>query len=461
MRLRLLVLLGLALCASASAAQEPGPKRLGLSPAAEPSPALRHTLLPEPPDMEHGNAAVGYCTAALLAAEVPEGPAVTLMNLLSTPLAEMDLGQAREALEPFEDVIRYTAIAARQHPVDWDLPLPEGYAMKIPALAHLRMIGRAIALKARVEIAEGRFEEALDTLATGTALARDLGKAPTLIHGLVGIAVGSMMLDTVEDFVSQPGSPNLYWALAMLPDPPVSMARGLATERYSLVFWRPVLGDPLKANLTPEGWAELFADALGVAEGVRGGRSSGVHPAVGIALATYPDARRHLVEERGLSPEEVERMPVLQAVAVYLMDGYRRIADEGYKWFYVDYATFCRQRAPMEDALRAASKDKGSLLPKLLLPALERAYAQQMLLPRRVDALRVVEALRMHAATHGGSLPASLADVTIVPVPSDIVTGGPFGYERTGTVARLTAPPASPSGPATAIDYELTIEREE
>ena len=76
-------------------------------------------------------------------------------------------------------------------------------------------------------------------------------------------------------------------------------------------------------------------------------------------------------------------------------------------------------------------------------------------------ALRAVEAVRMHAATHDGALPASLDEVAIVPVPSDLVTGGPFGYELTAVGARLWAPPTSDLQPQTAIRYELTIRKEE
>ena len=58
-------------------------------------------------------------------------------------------------------------------------------------------------------------------------------------------------------------------------------------------------------------------------------------------------------------------------------------------------------------------------------------------LDRRVAALRVVEAIRMHAATHGGSLPESLDKITEVPVPFDPVTGQPFGYHLEGGRAKF------------------------
>ena len=42
----------------------------------------------------------------------------------------------------------------------------------------------------------------------------------------------------------------------------------------------------------------------------------------------------------------------------------------------------------------------------------------------------MVEALRMYAAAHDGTLPDKLDDVSEVPVPADPGTGLPFEYSR-------------------------------
>lgn len=462
MRLRIvMIMLGVSLCAAVSAAEEPEAVRLRLWPAREPVPALRYALLPDQLEMKQGNGAAAYHRAALLAAQVPDKAREAESQLGSDPLTQADLERARAALRPFEHAIHYAAIAARRQPVDWDLPLPEGFAMLLPELSHMRAAARAIALKARIEIAEGHFEDALYTLATGMAMARDLSEAPTLIHGLVGMAVGGIMLDAVEDLMEQRGSPNLYWALAMLPDPPASLRRGFETERHCLALWNPDLANPLELDLTPEGWAKAVTKVVSLGAATRGSDDGSVPLVTGIALVTYTDAKRYLVEERGLPREQVMRMPVLQVVAAYIMDGYRRVADEGFKWFYVDCAAFRSQGSPMERAVMAASKRKDAWLATMLLPAVSRAYEHQTLLQRRVNALQTMEALRMHAAAHDGELPASLTDAGLVPVPQDPVTGQPFDYERTAEGAVLSAPPTSKSRPKTAMRYALTIQKEE
>ena len=55
----------------------------------------------------------------------------------------------------------------------------------------------------------------------------------------------------------------------------------------------------------------------------------------------------------------------------------------------------------------------------------------------RPIALMVVEALRMHAWENAGRLPASLDEITVVPVPENPATGEPFPYHLDGDTASL------------------------
>jgi hypothetical protein len=59
---------------------------------------------------------------------------------------------------------------------------------------------------------------------------------------------------------------------------------------------------------------------------------------------------------------------------------------------------------------------------------------------RRFAALRVIEALRLHAAANGGNLPDKLDAITEVPLPIDPITGKPFEYTRTDDQAVLLGP---------------------
>jgi hypothetical protein len=84
-----------------------------------------------------------------------------------------------------------------------------------------------------------------------------------------------------------------------------------------------------------------------------------------------------------------------------------------------------------KDVLRpdAAFVGKGGLpIAGLLLPAVEAVLRADVRAARNIAVLQAIEAIRMHAADHGGQLPKSLAEITIVPVPNNPATGEPFPY---------------------------------
>jgi hypothetical protein len=105
------------------------------------------------------------------------------------------------------------------------------------------------------------------------------------------------------------------------------------------------------------------------------------------------------------------------------------------------------------------SKNPPALFADELVPALRNVRIAQARLDQRIALLRHIEALRMHAAEHNGTLPAKLADIS-VPLPVDPVTGKPFRYEVTGNTAHLRGSP--PAGhekvPVFNIHYVVTLQ---
>jgi hypothetical protein len=90
-----------------------------------------------------------------------------------------------------------------------------------------------------------------------------------------------------------------------------------------------------------------------------------------------------------------------------------------------------------------------------------------MRLERKIDVLRVFEALRLYAAGHHGKLPETLANVTEAPIPKDPVTGKAFEYKLTGDRATLRGPLLEDNSPFRtpvlcfpALDYEIAMANE-
>jgi hypothetical protein len=127
-----------------------------------------------------------------------------------------------------------------------------------------------------------------------------------------------------------------------------------------------------------------------------------------------------------------------QVVLRYLALGYRDFRDDQFKYAYLPYPDAVLASAGAEDRLKAA---KGTPLGVFaeLRPNITAVLRAEARLDRTVAALRVIEALRMHAAERG-ELAGSLDQVTCVPVPPDPVTGRPFEYRREGESATIVGP---------------------
>jgi hypothetical protein len=288
-----------------------------------------------------------------------------------------------------------------------------------------RVLARLLALRCRLELAEGRPDAALRPLQTGLQLAAHLGECDSFVPHLVGVGVASAMLSRVEEMIAAPGAPNLYWALTALPRPLLDARRPAAGERDALYRAFPRLRRLGQEALTVE-QAGRLAEEVTAALGRLGDGEATAHQAravfAALAVEAYPEAKKALLAA-GRSPQEVDALPVARAVLLHLTAQYDRAWDEQLRWMSVPYpeGREALDRLARELAPEGAYGHNLFLRPNL--PAAQRTYLAGLRLERQAAALRVVEAVRRHAAAHGGRPPATLADIKIVPVPPDPLTG--------------------------------------
>jgi hypothetical protein len=466
-------LTALAFAVSPLAAQtaQPGePIRLTLHPAAAPSPALKYRLLPDRFEQVPGNAATFYYRAeallvdnSSLVQDLQNGP---WSKWAGMPLNELPLEEIRVKLEAVGPVLREADEAARRRDCDWQLSnRPEGVELLLPELQGFRYLANVLAVRVRYETARGHFPEAVQALQAGFALARNFNEAPTLIHVLVGAAIAAIMEVQLETLLGQPGAPNLYWALTVLPRPyfdPEVAGHEESTLMDRTWPWLKQLDDgpmtPAQVQaareqmektrkmfqLRPLTWQEAVQQAL---------------------LETWisVEARRSLLRD-GYSADQLDAMPQFQVVALYTAREFRRAWQDWTVWFRVPHGWLePGNRAALTRLRRADDRLARIFLPGVqggIVPALEKVFQAIDRTDRRFAAVRCVEALRLYAAGHDGRLPAALKDITEVPVPPDPVTGKPFEYEAHGDTARLAAPvPAGQKPPPyTLLVYELTVQ---
>ena len=201
--------------------------RLTVSPMAAPRPAMRYELLPPLRERTPGNAAVGYLRAAVLRPSWPKDQKASLElgerweKWESTPVDQLPLEAIRKFLVDYQPMLHEVDEAARLDRCDWQLANRKFSDLQkiLPAVQSSRELMRSLSLRFRTEIAEKRFDAAIRTMQTAFQLGRHVGEGSTMIEMLVGYAIVGISIARCDELIGQPNSPNLYWALATLPNP--------------------------------------------------------------------------------------------------------------------------------------------------------------------------------------------------------------------------------------------------
>ena len=214
---------------------------------------VRYRLLPPVWDLHRGNAALIYSKLAInMHGKDFDDRQERLDKWLEMPADELPLDELRYRVDWqyfFDDV----DLAARCTECDWQLPLGERplFTLVMPELQSCRAMARLLAGKARLQVAEGNLDAALRTFQDGFALGQHVGAGPTIVHGLVGIAISQVMFKALRDYLEHPKSPNLYWALTTLPSPLIDLRKAADIESAMLYLSYPDLRAIHAGDRTP------------------------------------------------------------------------------------------------------------------------------------------------------------------------------------------------------------------
>jgi hypothetical protein len=462
----------LLLTAASWALAQPEPSdgvvRLTVSPAALPSPSLKYRLLPDRREQTPGNAADLYYRSLAMFTEnrflLADFQEDHWDRWFIMPVKDLPLKEVREKTGAARNLLHEVELATLCRQCDWELEgRPDRNGLLFPPdLRGFRREVVILGVRARADMAEGQFPEAAQSLRTGYAVAHHLGQGPTFGHVLAGEVCANLMTKQLEDLVQQPKAPNLYWSLAVLPQPLFKPQTALQEEgRRAERLW------PWLARLEngPMSAAQVSAAREQTRKALE--EFGLTPPEEKLIDEAYPEAKRALIDQ-GVAAEQVGVMPAFQVVGLHALRQYHAAWDEYAKWFAVAGGwrePGCRKSA---EGLREATARLNRLFFGGLLRSLEvtdpavveKVYHAMDRHERRVAALRCVEAVRLYAAAQG-KLPKALADVTNAPAPADPLTGKPFEYSADGDKAKLTAPvpPGDQDPPSPPFVYELTLRR--
>lgn len=203
-------------------------RTLALAPA--PIDAARsYSLLPSADELTNGDAVALYTKAAqALPGNLNQQQ---IHNWLRTPLDKLPQAEAQQVVQQAQTSLQQVELGSRCKDCNWP-PFTPGTN---PAhLKEYRALAQLLCLKARLQMLQNQYDDAVSSMRTGLAMARHVGESPTLVQGMVGVAMAAQVLRNVEDIAQFKGGPNLHPALEALPRPLIDLEKPIASELSSL-----------------------------------------------------------------------------------------------------------------------------------------------------------------------------------------------------------------------------------
>jgi hypothetical protein len=436
-----------------------------IHPAALPTPALKYHLLPTFLERTPGNAMPLYGKAAAFILESNHWDKTDwrqdqVGKWLQTPLDAIPRDKARQALGGFYGAMGQVELATKRDQCDWDMSLRQGHVFEIllPEVSEVRWFSYLFALRARLQMAEGKYGEALLSLQVGYSMARQIAEQPFLVSGLVGMSIVARMNYQLLALCQLPNAPNLYWSITALPHPMIDLRKSVEAEYDGLYLQFPQLQTVRRAQYTPEQWNQELRDVVGKLDQlptVTGTTPAPPTPEPAVVashlLAAAPAAKKDLIA-LGYSQKEVDAMPLAKIALLHTVETFDQLRDDVFKWSHLPY---WQAREGLDQfAHDLPSLKRRELIPiaSVVLPCVGAFVSAGATTERQLAALRCIEALRLYAAVHNGKLPATLDEIKEVPIPLNPVTGKPFGYHLEGQTAVLDA-----DGGSVAEQYRINV----
>jgi hypothetical protein len=224
---------------------------LTFSPAKATETAHKYKLLPTKEEQIDTDAAVLYQKAIQSLPQDYQPKQFSDWRRL--PPDQLPVEEVESALDKLKPILDLLSQAARSKQCNWPFIKPEQTHNQqfMDDLSKYRQFAFILDVQAKLRIAQGQYNQAKETLKTSLTMAEHLGDAPTLIQGLVGIAIAALNLSRIDKWIQSDNAPNLYWALEDLPQPFVDINKAIKIETDNLKNYNILLRKQFEKQLKP------------------------------------------------------------------------------------------------------------------------------------------------------------------------------------------------------------------
>lgn len=399
---------------------------------------------------------------------------------------------SEEVVQFFEDYAELFAMldaASLCAECDWELSLEDlnwwysdGFRDLIPA--SYRTV-RLLVIRTYYALGQSDTELAIRSIQNLYAFAKNLLQTPMVVHAILATGVANRASSCVADLITLGKLPNLYWALTQLPRFSYSHLQSVESERNDFLSYYPQLSEinNLARDEDHDYWREFgekflieiqrhvdfdsYFDNIEEVKAEMGKSEEDPLPREEAkeklrqelieSMAEnykddpegfeeykkcfYPSDPQKILDELpvikqavldwGYPAERVQRLCAEHLVAIYSVRVYEELYDEFTKWYGLDYLTcqFFLEGVGGEKIRQTIDSYRTKLAHKIAGTFCSAGYAALVQADQEIDALRIVEAVRLYASSHEGKLPKKLDKIKDVPIPWNPLTGKPFKYK--------------------------------
>lgn len=462
------VFLIIAITSSRLLAEDSEPIEMSIQPRAIESPALKYRLLPSEMDKKSGNAVpillrLPWDQAAFMSTEFPKFHEWNDRGLDDPAWATSD------GVLPAKFYGEMKRAAYRREAI-WEYPIgevPSPYMILLPDVQGLRAwLSFGLSARIRYHITQGELDQAREGIMVGLANSRHISCTPFYVVQAVAASIDRVMLDRIDELISQTNSPNLYWALSDLPDSLLEMGRAASLESEIFASPLPAFRDFDRPRDAKE-WTRM---ALQLEELLK---ELGDLPQKAQEGNIDPESTffSRLVKQKEKADQAKADLSKLTGVSDAQLS---KMSDDelGLRWFsqlriaYDQKLAVVVMLSPRDawpelvklDADIKSIQEKTDVKPNYFHPG--TLFINSWTLKRKIQAQRIIEAVRHHLATHQGKLPASLDEIKDIPIPLDPLHDLPFTWKVDGKTATLksAAIPANAVIPESTVDDAFKVE---
>ncbi|MGB7325835.1 MAG: hypothetical protein WBD31_13255 [Rubripirellula sp.] len=436
-----------------------------LRPMAAPDPLMKYRLWPAPQDRNELNPMhpINRALIMLYQQTPPDDDAwEKVESWADTPPDELPVEEVQRTLGYFGKSLDELASIENAMRIEYTLDThnmtaAETASLVVPELQDMRLLARLIELRARLEIRQSRYDDAIATLRLGFRLSDAAGNSTHFLVGkLIGVAIAQRMLAVIETAIVRDDFPNLYWAMAALPSD--RLFRMNESLEHESVLLNKLIQETGEFTDEPIGREAAIArlDSLTIAidDLIRANSGDESEPELarlmsGVYVAAMAEPARELLAETPLGAKKSSDLSAAEAVLRSIRLRWERHRDRYLAWtslppeLWANYETERNAAFGNEpEILDPIDKVAWVVTARLSLP-ISASYRAELTRNR----LMLFEAIRMHAS-ETGRLPETLSGLQPVPAWLNPLTALPFDYQRThagrAVVTYDTGVPATP-----------------